>query len=105
MLPRHVPALKTESAGPSILPFPAKCSKRVDARFHQKEKTMAAPTEANPQPPLMQPQPEAADKTRDLHVKGVPELIWRRARCNATNSGMSFKDYLIEILGSCEPIG
>lgn len=43
-------------------------------------------------------------KTRDLHVKGVPEPIWRRARCNATNSGMSFKDYMIAVLETSEPI-
>ena len=43
-------------------------------------------------------------KTRDLHVKGVPESIWRRARCNATNSGMSFKDYMIGLLATSQPL-
>ena len=45
-----------------------------------------------------------AEKTRDLHVKGVPEPIWMRARCNATNSGMTFKDYMIALLENSEPI-
>lgn len=42
-------------------------------------------------------------KTRDLHVKGVPEEIWCHARCNATLSGMSFKDYLIALLETSTP--
>jgi len=42
--------------------------------------------------------------TRDLHVKAVPESIWIRARCNATRSGLSFKEYVIRILGACQPI-
>lgn len=41
---------------------------------------------------------------RDLHVKAIPEAIWVRARCNATKSGMSFKDYVIRILGACQPV-
>ena len=48
--------------------------------------------------------PQVDEKTRDLHVKGVPESIWRRARCNATNSGMSFKDYMIALLARSQPI-
>ncbi len=42
-------------------------------------------------------------KTRELHVKGVPEDIWCLARCNATKSGMSFKDYLITVLAHSTP--
>jgi hypothetical protein len=42
--------------------------------------------------------------TRDLYVKAIPESIWVRARCNATVSGMSFKEYVIRILGACQPI-
>jgi len=42
--------------------------------------------------------------TRDLHVKAIPESIWVRARCNATRSGVSFKEYMIRLLGTCEPL-
>jgi hypothetical protein len=42
--------------------------------------------------------------TRDLHVKAIPESVWCRARCNATRSGLSFKDYMIRLLGTCQPI-
>lgn len=42
--------------------------------------------------------------TRDLHVKAIPESVWVRARCNATRSGLSFKEYVTRILGACEPI-
>ena len=46
----------------------------------------------------------ARNGTRDLYVKAIPEPIWMRARCNATMSGMSFKEYVIRILGACQPI-
>ena len=39
--------------------------------------------------------------TRDLHVKGVPENVWRRARVNATLSGMTFKEFIIATLARC----
>lgn len=42
--------------------------------------------------------------TRDLHVKAIPQAIWIRARCNATRSGLSFKEYVIRLLGACEPV-
>jgi len=42
--------------------------------------------------------------TRDLHVKAIPEPIWVRARCNATRSGLSFKEYVTRLLGACQPI-
>jgi hypothetical protein len=42
--------------------------------------------------------------TRDLHVKAIPESIWVRARCAATKSRMSFKAYVIRLLGACQPI-
>ena len=42
--------------------------------------------------------------TRDLHVKAIPESVWIRARCNATQSGLSFKEYVIRILGASLPI-
>jgi hypothetical protein len=41
---------------------------------------------------------------RDLHVKGIPEAAWCRARCNATISRLSFKDYVIRLLDTCCPI-
>ncbi len=44
------------------------------------------------------------NETRDLNVKAIPESIWCRARCNATRSGLSFKEYVIRLLGACEPI-
>ena len=42
--------------------------------------------------------------TRDIHVKAIPESIWVRARCNATRSGLSFKEYVTRLLGACQPI-
>lgn len=52
----------------------------------------------------MTPTSEARNGTRDLHVKAIPQSIWVRARCNATRSGLSFKEYVIRLLGACEPI-
>jgi hypothetical protein len=43
--------------------------------------------------------------TRDLHVKAIPESIWVRARCAATRSRMSFKAYIVRLLGACQPFG
>ena len=43
-------------------------------------------------------------KTRELHVKGVPEDIWCRGRCHATQSGMSFKEYLITLIANGAPV-
>ena len=42
--------------------------------------------------------------TRDLHVKAIPESTWCRARCNATRSGLSFKEYMIRILEASQPV-
>lgn len=42
--------------------------------------------------------------TRDLHVRAIPESIWIRARCAATRSRMSFKEYIVKLLGACQPI-
>ena len=50
------------------------------------------------------PPTETRNGKRDLHVKAIPESIWVRARCNATRSGLSFKEYLTRILGACQPI-
>jgi hypothetical protein len=52
----------------------------------------------------MTPTSGTRNGTRDLHVKAIPESIWVRARCNATRSGLSFKEYVIRLLGACEPI-
>jgi muconolactone delta-isomerase len=62
------------------------------------------PNESDARLPECELRAATEDTTRDLHVKGVPEHVWRRARCNATNSGMTFKDYMIATLESCEPI-
>lgn len=42
--------------------------------------------------------------TRDLHVKAIPESVWVRARCAATRSRMRFKEYIVKLLGACQPI-
>jgi len=47
---------------------------------------------------------DSRNGTRVLNIKAVPESVWRRARCNATRSGLSFKDYVIRLLGTCQPI-
>lgn len=52
----------------------------------------------------MTPTTGTRNGTRDLHVKAIPQAIWCRARCNATRSGLSFKEYVIRLLGACEPI-
>ena len=47
--------------------------------------------------------PEKKDKPRCLHVKGLPEDVWCRARCNAALSGMTFGKYVIMTLAQCQP--
>lgn len=42
--------------------------------------------------------------TRDLHVKGIPEAIWRRARCNAALSGIPFRDFVTRLLAESCPV-
>ena len=48
--------------------------------------------------------PDVRNGLRDLHIKGLPESVWIKARCNATRSGLSFKEYVIRILEGSEPI-
>src|SRR5689334_16480321 len=40
---------------------------------------------------------------RDVHIKRVPESIWLRARQNALQSGLPFKDFVIRLLAQSEP--
>lgn len=63
-------------------------------------------TEAAVLPPLDGHAPitrPGSGATRDLHVKGGPEAVWCRARCNATLSGMAFKAFIIKLLEECTP--
>jgi len=52
----------------------------------------------------VQPADEANDmaQTKDLSVKGIPEQVWIKARYNAMQSRMSFRDYLVRILENCQ---
>ena len=52
----------------------------------------------------MTPASKSRNGKRDLHVKAIPEPVWMLARCNATRSGLSFKEYLTRILSTCQPI-
>lgn len=45
----------------------------------------------------------ARDGFRDVHIKKVPEPIWRKARHNALASSLSFRDYVIHLLDQCQP--
>ena len=47
--------------------------------------------------------PVECQSTRSLHVNKIPQNAWRRARRNAVDSGMSFRDYVISLLTSCQP--
>ncbi len=59
---------------------------------------------ADTDPEAMTPTSGTRNGTRDLNVKAIPQPVWIRARCNATRSGLSFKEYVIRLLGACEPI-
>jgi hypothetical protein len=48
--------------------------------------------------------PEVRNGTHDLHVKAVPETVWVRARYNALQSGVSFREYMIRLLEASQPI-
>lgn len=48
--------------------------------------------------------PRTSKPLRDLHVKGIPEDVWCRARCNALLSRMSFKEYVVRLLGQSVPL-
>jgi hypothetical protein len=43
-------------------------------------------------------------KTHSVHIRGVPEQVWRRARTNALLSGLPFKEYVTLLLAHCDPI-
>lgn len=47
--------------------------------------------------------PPLGTGNRDLHVKGVPDHIWFRARQNALNSRLPFKSYIIRLLAASQP--
>lgn len=46
------------------------------------------------------PQP----RTRILNVAGVPFHVWQKARANALASDIPFRDYVIWLLETSEPI-
>ena len=41
---------------------------------------------------------------RAVHVRGVPEEIWLHARKNCMVSQVSFRDYVIQLLASSQPL-
>jgi hypothetical protein len=41
--------------------------------------------------------------THALHVKRIPTPIWLKARQNALQSGMHFRDYIIQLLADSTP--
>jgi hypothetical protein len=47
--------------------------------------------------------PPPVQGTREVHVKGVPESVWCRSRCNAAMSGLRYKDYIIRLLAESQP--
>jgi len=47
---------------------------------------------------------ENGRSTKEIHVKGVPVAVWLRARQNALQSGLPFKDFVIRLLESSEPV-
>jgi len=60
---------------------------------------------ANMNPGNIQPRnDEAGRPARSVHVKQVPVAIWCKARQNALASGLSFKDYVIQLLASSGPV-
>ena len=40
----------------------------------------------------------------NIGVKKVPYIIWQRARHNAIASHLTFGDYLIAVLATCNPV-
>jgi hypothetical protein len=44
------------------------------------------------------------DRSRDVHLKGVPVEVWQQARIAAIKSRLSFRDYLLTLLTTCAPI-
>lgn len=47
--------------------------------------------------------PRRPRDTVSIHVKGVPKVIWRRARENAIASELAFKHYILKVLEQCQP--
>jgi len=45
----------------------------------------------------------AVARAAGIHVKGVPKATWRKARQNAFDSDLSFKDYVIRVLDESKP--
>jgi len=52
------------------------------------------------QPPVPAP---PLDKTRSVHVRGIPATVWRHARSNALLSGLPFKAYVTRLLAQSTP--
>lgn len=60
------------------------------------------PVEPTDRPVLQHPhQPDPAH--RAVHIRDVPEPIWRHARQVSLESGLSFKAFVIQLLATCEP--
>jgi hypothetical protein len=47
---------------------------------------------------------DGSDVTKNLHVKCVPVSAWRRARRNALDSGVAFRDFIIHLLATSQPL-
>lgn len=54
--------------------------------------------------PTLQPRHRHSRGERSLHVRRVPEGTWRRARVNSQLSGLSLREYVIELLNTSEPL-
>jgi hypothetical protein len=46
----------------------------------------------------------STETTVNVGAKGVPTYAWLRARQNALASGLAFRDYLIHLLQTSEPV-
>jgi hypothetical protein len=47
---------------------------------------------------------QVVTKTYSVHVRDVPESVWKRARTNALLSGLPFKVYVTRLLADSAPL-
>lgn len=73
------------------------------ARLRAGEKAMSTVTDTLPSVNEQNGSSPRDTATRDLHVKGVPEDAWYRARQNALQSRLPFKTYIIRLLMESGP--
>ena len=60
--------------------------------------------QSRPYPLIKHPTIPAPTATKTVHVRDVPERVWRRAKENAIASGLTLRTFVIHLLANHQPL-